>query len=149
MKQPIMKWDAEKRTAYYGLFDADGNLHEGYAYCHEDDLDMMNEKTGLEIARRRAEIKGYKAYKYKLKNKLQALNQLYYSMKHSKKFNPKSYENIMLQRQIQMIKIDIDAANNIINESLILLKLYIAEKEAFYKQLRKLRERNNKQKGVE
>ena len=70
-------------------------------------------------------------------------------MKHSKKFNPKSYENIMLQRQIQMIKIDLDAANNIINESLILLKLYIAEKEAFYKQLRKLRERNNKQKGIE
>ena len=149
MKEPICKWDADNGIAYCTIFDADGHAHEGKAVCAADDADMMNEKTGMDIAYRRAEIKAYKAYKYKIKNKLEALNQLYYSMKHSKKFNPKSYENIMLQRQIQMIKIDLDAANNIINESLILLKLYIAEKEAFYKQLRKLRERNNKQKGVE
>lgn len=141
MKEPIIKWDAETGTAYYGLFDADNKLHEGYAHCHADDLDMMNKMTGIEIARHRAEINGYKAYKYKLKNKLDALNQLYYSMKHSKKFNPKSYENIMLQRQIRLIKEDITAVNNIIAEELVFLKVYIAEKEAFYKQLRKIRQR--------
>ena len=144
MKQPIMKWDAEKRTAYYGLFDADGNLLEGYAYCHEDDLDMMNEKTGLEIARRRAEIKGYKAYKYKLKNKLQALNQLYYSMKHSKKFNPKSYENRMLQRQIQLINFDLETFKEMIVVEEQNLLTYLKEKEKFYKHIRHNRAKSQK-----
>ena len=125
MKEPICKWDADSGTAYCTIFDADGHAHEGKAVCAADDADMMNEKTGMEIAYRRAEIKAYKAYKYKIKNKLEALNQLYYSMKHSKKFNPKSYENIMLQRQIRLCNDDLDTANNIISTAQLDLKIYI------------------------
>ena len=139
MKEPICKWDADNGIAYCTIFDADGHAHEGKAVCAADDADMMNEKTGMEIAYRRAEIKAYKAYKYKIKNKLEALNQLYYSMKHSKKFNPKSYENIMLQRQIHLCNDDLDTANNIISTAQLDLKIYIKAKDELYKQFRELR----------
>lgn len=139
MKEPICKWDADNGIAYCTIFDADGHAHEGKAVCAADDADMMNEKTGMEIAYRRAEIKAYKAYKYKIKNKLEALNQLYYSMKHSKKFNPKSYENIMLQRQIRLCNDDLDTANNIISTAQLDLKIYIKAKDELYKQFRELR----------
>ena len=139
MKEPICKWDADNGIAYCTIFDADGHAHEGKAVCAADDADMMNEKTGMEIACRRAEIKAYKAYKYKIKNKLEALNQLYYSMKHSKKFNPKSYENIMLQRQIRLCNDDLDTANNIISTAQLDLKIYIKAKDELYKQFRELR----------
>ena len=60
---------------------------------------MLSEKTGNEIAYSRALIE---AYNYRrnciIKPGLKALNQLYYSMKHSKKFNKKSYEMKMLYR---------------------------------------------------
>ena len=139
MKEPICKWDADNGIAYCTIFDADGHAHEGKAVCAADDADMMNEKTGMEIAYRRAEIKAYKVYKYKIKNKLEALNQLYYSMKHSKKFNPKSYENIMLQRQIRLCNDDLDTANNIISTAQLDLKIYIKAKDELYKQFRELR----------
>ena len=139
MKEPICKWDADNGIAYCTIFDTDGHAHDGKAVCAADDADMMNEKTGMEIAYRRAEIKAYKAYKYKIKNKLEALNQLYYSMKHSKKFNPKSYENIMLQRQIRLCNDDLDTANNIISTAQLDLKIYIKAKDELYKQFRELR----------
>lgn len=139
MKEPICKWDADNGIAYCTIFDADGHAHEGKAVCAADDADMMNEKTGMEIAYRRAEIKAYKAYKYKIKNKLEALNQLYYSMKHSKKFNPKSYENIMLQRQIRLYNDDLDTVNDIISTAKLDLKIYIKAKDELYKQFRELR----------
>ena len=61
------------------------------------DQDMMSEKTGCEIANRRAEIMVLKGYvKNELKPRLRALKQLYYSMNRSKYFNEKSYENKML-----------------------------------------------------
>ena len=66
MKEPIFKWDADTGTAYCAIWDADGHMHEGTAVCHADDADMMSEKTGLDIARRRAELSAYKAFKYKL-----------------------------------------------------------------------------------
>lgn len=146
MKEPIMKWDAVTGTATYTMWDADGNEHIGAAICHDDDADMMSEKTGLDIARRRAEISAYKAFKTKTKNELNALKQLYYSMKHSSKFNPKSYENIMLQRQIALKEEDLKTVNDIIVGERIKLKIYIAEKDALYKQLRVLRAKKNKAK---
>ena len=144
MKEPIFNWDADSGIATCELWDADGNMHVGTAVCHADDADMMSEKTGLDIARRRAEINAYKAYKYKLQNELGALKQLYYSMKHSSKFNPKSYENIMLQRQIKLKEEDIATVKDMILGERIKLKIYIAEKDALYKQLRKLRAKKNK-----
>lgn len=113
----------------------------GVAVCHPDDEDMMNEKTGCEIAYRRAKIESFRHYRDSLKLQLNALNQLYYSMNRSKHFNPKSYENKMLQRQIQMIKSDLATAKEMIAGEQQALKEYIDNKEEFYQAIR----RNRKQ----
>ena len=98
------KWDPETHTATC-IFTIDGVEYRGYAVCHPDDLDFESEKTGCFIAIMRAQIKICQDYiKNNLKPRLKALNQLYYSMNRSNKFNPNSYENKMLQRQIQLTK---------------------------------------------
>lgn len=112
----------------------------GQAFCHEEDLDMMSEKTGNEIAYKRAKIDLFRLIRdYDLKPRLQALHQLYYSMKHSTHFNAKSYENKMLQRQIRLIKFDLETIKELIAEEQIKLKKYINSKDAFYKTVRKNR----------
>jgi len=67
-------------------------------------------------------------------------------MKHSNKFNPKSYENIMLQRQIRIFKFDIDEIKKIIATEKQNLITYISEKDKFYNKIRKNR---NKAKTVQ
>ena len=73
----------------------------GVAQCHPDDEDMMSEKVGCEIAYARATINSLiHARDNVIKPSLKALKQLYYSMKNSKHYNSKSYENKMLWSQI-------------------------------------------------
>ena len=105
--------------------------------------DFVNEFTGCEIANRRMSIKVLQTHKYELNIRLSALNQLYYSMKHSKKFNEKSYENKMLQRQINMVKQDIQTVKEMIEEERNSLKSYIDAKDDFYKKVRVKREKND------
>lgn len=105
---------------------------------------MKSEKTGCEIAFRRAKIHAMQDYKNELKIKLSALNQLYYSMKHSTHFNEKSYENKMLQRQIRLINLDLDTAKEIIANEQKSLKEYIDAKDSFYKNTRARRKNREK-----
>ena len=95
--QPIFEWDEDLGLASCILTDGE-NVFYGSAQCHSADSDMMNEKTGCEIAFRRARIESIKYYRDECKTKLAAVNQLYYSINKSKKFNPKSYESKMLRR---------------------------------------------------
>lgn len=112
----------------------------GTANCHPDDFDMNSEKVGCEIAYRRAIINFLKYEKNSIiKPSLKALKQLYYSMKHSKHFNPTSYENKMLQRQIQNWEYDLNTVNNMIATEQKFLKDYIEFKENLYQKLRKQR----------
>lgn len=105
---------------------------------------MKSEKTGCEIAFRRAKIHAMQDYKNELKIKLSALNQLYYSMKHSTHFDEKSYENKMLQRQIRLINLDLDTAKEIITTEQKNLKEYINNKDNFYKNTRARRKNKGK-----
>lgn len=105
---------------------------------------MKSEKTGCEIAFRRAKIHAMQDYRDSLKIKLSALNQLYYSMKHSTHFNEKSYENKMLQKQIRLIKFDLDTAKEIIVSEQKNLKEYIDAKDNFYKNTRARRKNREK-----
>ena len=116
-----------------------GIIFYGEAKCHPDDYDMCSEKTGCEIALNRAYIKLLKHYRNTLKERLAALNQLYYSINKSNKFNEKSYENKMLQRQIRLIEFDLETIKELIAEEQIKLKEYINSKDAFYKTVRKNR----------
>lgn len=143
--EPIFTWDPENRTAICAITDGKNTFY-GTAYCHPDDLDMMGEKTGCEIAFRRARIKAYKYNSSQLKERLAGLNQLYYSMKHSKKFNPKSYENKMLQRQIRLITSDLATLKEMVASEEQELKALIAAKEGFYKAIRQQRQARNQTK---
>ena len=98
MNKPKFEWYEEDRQAICTLRTKYG-VFKGIASCHPDDEDMMSEKVGCEIAYSRAAIE---SLKYErdciIKPSLKSLRQLYFSMKHSKKFNPKSYEAKMLWR---------------------------------------------------
>ena len=96
-------------------------------------MDMMSEKVGCEIACSRALIKSL-IYERDciIKPSLRALEQLYYSMKHSKKFNPKSYENKMLYNQIRNWKLDLDMVKHMLATERKMLDDYIHIKEVLY-----------------
>ena len=103
-------------------------------------MDMASEKVGCEIAYSRAAIDSIKYERDNvIKPSLRALKQLYYSMKHSKKFNPKSYENKMLQRQIQMINFDLATIKDMLAGEEQRLIEYITEKDKFYQHIRRNR----------
>lgn len=137
MKQePIFNWDPEEGVASC-IIKYKNQTFCGVAMCHEEDKDMMSEKTGMEIAYRRATIDYLKYVRdMELKPALKTLKQLYYTMKHSTHFNPKSYENSKLQRHIRMYEFDLETINELIVNERKNLKDYIDKKDEFYKKTR-------------
>ena len=140
--EPIFHWDEETGVSSCILSDGE-RVYTGFAHCHPDDEDMKGEKTGCEIALRRAKIAALRGYRDELKIRLSALNQYYYSMNMSCKFNEKSYENKMLQRQIRQIKFDLDTTKEMIAGEELSLRAYIKSKDVFYTQTRKRRQKAN------
>ena len=105
---------------------------------------MVSPRTGKEIAYRRAKIKQLQHIKnYEIKPKLAALTHLYGCMTHSSRFDPESYENTMLQRQIRLLEFDLTTANEMIRYERENLKAYIDDKDRMYKHIRKKREGQN------
>ena len=137
MKQrPIFNWDPEEGVASC-IIKYKNQTFCGVAMCHEEDKDMMSEKTGMEIAYRRATIDCLKYVRdMELKPAIKALKQLYYTMKHSTHFNPKSYENSKLQRHLRMYEFDLETINELIVDERKNLKDYIDKKDEFYKKTR-------------
>ena len=140
--EPIFHWDEETGVSSCILSDGE-RVYTGFAHCHPDDEDMKGEKTGCEIALRRAKIAALRGYRDELKIRLSALNQYYHSMNMSHRFNEKSYENKMLQRQIRQIKFDLDTAKEMIASEELSLRAYIKSKDVFYTQTRKRRQKAN------
>jgi hypothetical protein len=135
-RHPEFEWDEEHGVAICMLSDG-VNTFVGTSTCHPDDRDMMSEKTGCNIALIRAEIKYFKHVReYEIKPALNALYELYYNMKHSKQFNPKSYENKMLWRRIRAKEFDLDVINQLITTEKQNLSQMIDEKEKFYQRIR-------------
>lgn len=114
----------------------------GHATCHPDDKDMESEKTGLSIAESRAFINLLLSDKKALQQKYQILNDFYHTINQSKKFNEKSYENKMLQRQLRITKDQLAAVNADIANEKQSLKNFIDKKDKFYKKLREQRQRS-------
>ena len=112
----------------------------GEAICHENDIDFKSRRTGLTIAEDRAFI-NYMKYicDNEIKPKIAALKQLYYSMKHSRQFNPKSYEAKMLYRQIRNYEEDLNNIKAAIEDTKNRLNKFIEDKDKFYKKLREKR----------
>lgn len=138
-KEPIFSWDEEYGIASC-IIEGNNQVFIGTAACHPEDKDMQSEKTGCEIAYRRAVIQALKYYRdSEVKPALAALKQLYYSMNRSKYFNPKSYENRMLQRQIKQKECDLITTKELIADREQSLIHLIDDKDNFYKQIRKNR----------
>lgn len=133
--EPIFNWDEDAGVASCILSDGE-KVFTGFAQCHPDDKDMSSEKTGCEIAFRRARINALRGYRDELKIKLKALNQLFYSMNKSYRFNEKSYENKMLQRQIRMIDFDLTTTKEMIATEEQSLRQYLSDKDKFYTKTR-------------
>lgn len=139
-KLPEIIWDDDLGMTTCLIKDSYGREHIGMAQCHKNDMDMKSEKTGWEIAQRRAEIAALKSYiQDELKPRLRALKQLYYSMNRSKYFNPQSYENKMLWSQICLIKKDLITTKETIAELEEDLMTYLDKKDEFYKKIRNFR----------
>ena len=113
----------------------------GNSTCAPEDMDMLSKKTGQEIAFNRASIQVLRYEKMRLNIELKALKSLYYSINTSKRYNPKSYEATMLKRQMDMRENDIAQLTADIREIQNHITSYINEKDKFYKELRKIRER--------
>lgn len=137
---PMFDWDNERGSASCLLTDGE-KVYTGFALCHPEDMDMAGEKTGCEIALRRAKINALRGYRDELKIQLKTLNQLYYSMNKSNKFNEKSYENKMLQRQINRINFDLTTTKEMIVSEKQELRDYLQQKEEFYTKIRRMRKK--------
>ena len=139
MKQP--KFEYKDGHAVCIAEDNMGRQFKGEAWCSPEDKDLESEYTGLAIAEMRSQIAAARTYRNDLKLKLSALNQLYYSMNQSKKFNPKSYENLMLQRQICLIKDDLAIAKHQLAVLQLQLYDYILNKDTIYEKIRECRKK--------
>lgn len=135
-KEPYFEWNEDTGMTTCIFEDNQGRIFVGTANCHPDDEDMKSRRTGEEIAFRRARIELMRTMRDEVKIELHALNQLYYSMNLSKQFNPKSYENRMLQRQIRMKTFDLDTIKEMLTTEKQSLKKLIQEKDDFYNQIR-------------
>lgn len=136
MKNPIFTWDAEEGLATCEIPYKD-TFFFATAQCHPDDMDMVGEKTGCTIALYRAEIQMLQYIKnYEIKPALGALKHLAATMHNSKRFNPKSYENIMLQRQIRQKQDELNILYDMIDHKKQMLKEYIHDKDECFKHLR-------------
>ncbi len=127
------------------IYEYDGQTFTGIAHCSPEDQDMMNEYTGINIAQQRAIIKLFQYRRNELKHRLAALNQLYYSVNKSKKYDPHGYMENMLNHQIENTKEDLQAIISDIKDSQEYLKDYIQRKNDLYEAIRKNRNKDNNQ----
>lgn len=135
------EWDEEDKVSKCVIQpEKNGPCFTGEAVCHEDDYDMASPRAGQEIAYRRAKIKHLQHIKnYEIKPQLASLKHLHGCMVHSSRFNPKSYENTMLQRQIRLLEFDLITVNEMIKYERENLKTFIDDKDRMYKHIRKKR----------
>ena len=140
-KQPIFTWDAELGFASCILTDGE-NTYYGYAQCSPKDADFRSEKTGCEIALRRACISMYKHYRDINKIKLATLKQYYYTINQSTHFDITSYEVKMLNRQMRMIETDLATAKQLLADEKQNLNDYMKAKADFYAKIRENRQKD-------
>ena len=113
----------------------------GRACCHPDDIDMMNNLTGQDIAYKRACIKLAKSEIKEMKIELKALQNFYKRVIQSNKIEEKCYVLYQLKKELNVLTTDIElfeTQKTILENS---LKTKLVAKEAFYQQLRKMRDK--------
>ena len=135
-------YDKDSGVSTY-IIEYEGQYFTGIAHCAPEDADMQNEKTGINIAERRAIIKLFQYRRNELKHKLAALNQLYYSVNKSKKYDSHGYMENMLEHQRQQIQDELDLMKNTLKNEQQNLQQYLKNKDEFYKHIRANRNKDN------
>lgn len=132
----IYSFDDKTGVSYCSIFEY-GLEFTGIAVCHPDDRDMLSERTGCEIANRRAYIHLLCHERDNIiAPQLKALKQLYYSINKSKNFNKKGYAEKALYRHVRMLEHDLTAIKAEIATEKQSLTDYINGKEKFYQRHR-------------
>lgn len=135
-------YDEESGVSTY-IVEYEGQYFTGLAHCSPQDKDMQNEITGINIAQRRAAIQLFQYRRNELKHKLSALNQLYYSVNKSKKYDPHGYMENMLEHQRQLVQDELNLMKDCIKDEQEGLRHYLKDKEEFYQRIRANRQRSN------
>lgn len=138
MKRPQFVWNEEDGSSLCVIQDKN-NFYYGTAQCSYEDQDMKSEKTGCEIAYRRASIKALKGKKQELMLELKGLKKYYYSINQNKSFNADSFESKRLIHHIKTLTNDIENLKQLIIEHQKELKDYLDKKAVFYKKIRQNR----------
>lgn len=124
------------------IISTKNKTYVGMAQCHDNDRDMMSEKTGCEIAYHRAIINSLKDRKNELSIKLSGLRDYYYTMNCSKYFKEDDYAIRRLVSHMDMLIDDIAITKDLIKEEQDYLKKYMSDKADFYKKIRNNRKVN-------
>lgn len=112
----------------------------GKAKCHPEDMSLSSSMTGLTIAEMRATIKYLQFVKNcVLKPELKSLEQYYYSINKSSRYNDKGYEATMLKRQIDLKTLDLNTIKDMIKVKKEELRTYIADKNKVFKIIKEIR----------
>ena len=135
-------YDKDSGVSTY-IIEYEGQYFTGIAHCAPEDADMQNEKTGINIAQRRAIIKLFQYRRNELKHKLAALNQLYYSVNKSKKYDSHGYMENMLEHQRQQIQDELNLMKDALKDEQQDLQQYLKNKDEFYKRIRTNRKKDN------
>lgn len=109
----------------------------GEAKCHPQDNDFESEKTGLQIAEIRANIKLLQFRRdTEIKPQIKILKHLLHNIQSSQSHNPKAYESIMIKKQLKSLNMDLNEINGVIHDEKRYLKDYIDNKDKFYNKIR-------------
>ena len=142
--EPKFSWHPDSGTAICVLKDNKGRTFVGEAMCHPNDLDMVSERTGCELAFRRAKLEYLRTIRdAELKPALRALKHLYGCMTHSTNFNANSYEARTIRKHIHQITFDLTTIKEEIAYEYQGITDYIKGKDRIYN---KIRSRNTEDK---
>lgn len=139
--EPLFCFSKEDGTALCVL-STKRKSYVGTATCSPTDQDMMSEKTGCEIAYRRALITALRSRRDELKIQIKALQTYYYTMNNSKYFEEDSYPIRRLKSHIDMLNDELAETKKLLKEEQNYLKKYMENKTEFYTKIRKNRQAN-------
>ena len=136
-------WNKETGICIASIILPNGDVLQGYATCHPDDMDMCNEQTGCILAGFKLLVKAQQYHKnHILKPKLEMLLHLKSLFERNPNYNKDSYENKMLCKQIFLLRKEIAEVKCRIETTKQERKEYIALKDSFYKKIREKRGQN-------
>lgn len=135
--EPEFSWDEESGSAICVLTDKKNRIFVGEATCHEHDADMKSERTGCELAFRRAKLQYLRTVRdADIKPALAALQHLYGCMAHSTNFEANSYEARTIRKHIHQTEFELATIKEMIASEYQGITDYIKGKDKVYQRIR-------------